>query len=416
VTDARGPMESGAGAGRRVLWVNHFAKTPREGGGTRHYEIGRWLVEQGWSVTIAGSDFHIQSRRYTRRAGPQDRSALAETVDGVEFRWLWAAPYLRNDWRRAWNWASFGRSLVRDAGCLGRPDVVIGSSPHLFAAAAAERLARRWRVPFVLEVRDLWPETLAALSGRKGPGYHFFDGLARRLYRRADRIVCLARGSMSHLERRGVDPAKLVYVPNGVDPDAFVPAERPERDTFTLVYAGAHGTANALDVVLDAAGALRDDPRIRFRLVGDGPEKQGLVDAARARGLANVEFQDSVPKSRMPEVFAAADAGLMVLRDTPLFAFGVSPNKLFDYLGAGLPVVCNVPGEVAEMVRAANAGEQAADGSAAALADAVRRLAARSGAERAEMGRAGREWVVREHGRAMLAGRVESMLQGLLSR
>ena len=180
------------------------------------------------------------------------------------------------------------------------------------------------------------------------------------------------------------------------------------------MYAGAHGPANGLDVVLEAAALLRDEPRVRFLLVGDGPSKPALVASAAAAGLGNVEFRDPVAKREIPRLFADADAGLMVLRDTPLFAFGVSPNKLFDYLGASLPVVCNVPGEVAGMLADAGAGEQAADGSAAALADAVRRMLAHPPERRAEMGRAGRAWVTREHDRPVLAQRLDALLSSLL--
>jgi glycosyltransferase involved in cell wall biosynthesis len=406
------------GAAPSLLWVNHFAVSPREGGGTRHFEVGRELVRLGWRVQIAASDVNLHTRAYTRRAGPHDRATLDETVDGVRFRWLWAAPYERNDWRRVWNWGSFGVSLLRDRESA-RPDVVIGSSPHLFAGWAALRLARRARVPFVLEVRDLWPESVLAVNGGggRGPGYRAFEALARHLYASADRIVVLARGTGDYLAReRGIDPRRIVYVPNGVDAGAFASIARPPRDTFTLVYAGAHGPANGLDAVLDAADRLRGRPEIRFLLVGDGAVKADLVRAAAQRRLGNVEFRDSVAKAQMPDLLAEADAGLMVLRDAPLFAFGVSPNKLFDYLGAGLPVVCNVPGEVAGMLQAADAGVQADDASGDALARAVVRLAEESHARRARRGETGRAWVAREHGREVLARRLDAALREVLPR
>jgi len=399
----------------RLLWVNHFAIPPGEGGGTRHFELGRELARRGWEVTVASSDLNLHSRRYTRRAGPGDRSALEETIDGVRFLWLWAAPYQRNDWRRAANWLSFSRSLLRWGRRAPAFDVVIGSSPHLFAALAAQRLAARRHVPFVMEVRDLWPESLAAAGRAGGPGYRALGALARYLYARAARIVVLARGSGEYLAGRGIDRARLALVPNGVDVEAFgAGPERPPRDGVTAVYAGAHGPMNGLDTVLDAAALLRDEPRVRFLLVGDGPSKPALVAAARARGLANVEFRDPVPKRGMPALLAGADAGLMVLREAPLFSFGVSPNKLFDYLGAALPVVCNVPGEVAAMLEESGAGEQAADASAAALAQALRRMLARGADERKHMGERGREWVTREHRREVLAERLDGVLRAVL--
>jgi glycosyltransferase involved in cell wall biosynthesis len=398
-----------------LLWVNHFAVPTSEGGGTRHVELGSQLAQRHWRVQIAASDFHYVSRRYFRRESSEQRAVIQETTSGVEFQWFWSAPYQGNDWRRAWNWLSFAQSLLRWQPHGAAPDIVIGSTPHLFAALGAARLADRWRIPFVLEVRDLWPESLIAAGGRKGPAFFVLDGIARYLYRRADRIICLARGTADYLANaRAVPRRKLVFIPNGVNTDAFVDHPRAARTGLTLLYAGAHGPANGLDVLLDAAERLRNVSDVRFVLIGDGPSKAELRSDAARRGLTNVEFRDPVSKTDMPQVLAEVDAGLMVLRDTPLFAFGVSPNKLFDYMGAALPVVCNVPGEVAEMMRAAGAGEQAEPGSAGSLADAILRLAKRPAEERAAMGRSARDWVRREHRAPVLAERLDAALRELL--
>jgi len=400
---------------RHLLWVNHFAVAPTDGGGTRHFELARALLTHGWRVTIAASDFHLHSRTYTRRSTPHARSAVAERIDDVDFLWLWAAPYTRNDWRRARNWLSFSRSLARWSPNGTRPDVIIGSSPHLFAALAALRLARRLRVPFVLEVRDLWPESIVAAGGSRSPAYHALGSLARYLYARADRIIVLARGTGDHLAAVGVDPARIVYVPNGADPLPFARHRARPAAPFTLIYAGAHGPANGLDTVLDAAALLRDHP-VRIVLVGDGPSKSALQARAAREELPNVEFRDPVPKTAMAELLASAHAGLMVLRDAPLFAFGVSPNKLFDYLAAGLPVVCNVPGDVAAMLRDAAAGEQATDSSPSALAAAILRLAQQTPDALRTMGDAGHAWVGREHSRPVLAQRLDAALHLLVAR
>ena len=166
--------------------------------------------------------------------------------------------------------------------------------------------------------------------------------------------------------------------------------------------------------VLDAAEILRSDAGIQFLLVGDGPAKVALVADARRRGLQNVEFRDPVPKAELVSLFAAVDAGLMVLRDASLFSFGVSPNKLFDYLAAGLPVVCNVPGEVARLVHDAGAGVQARDSSGVALADAIRAVRSLSVSERRAVGAAGRSWVAREHSREVLGARLDALLRELI--
>ncbi len=400
----------------RLLWVNHFAVAPDMGGGTRHFEMGRELARRGWAVTIAASDFHLHGRTYMRRMSPADRSPRIETLDGVRFAWLWAAPYETNDARRAWNWMSFGQSLSRWATGAERPDIVMGSTPHLLAALAAWRAARRFGVPFVLEVRDLWPESLAVGIGRRGPSYWALHVLARFLYRVADRIVVLAKGVGDFLARAGVASDRIVLAPNGVDVAGYGSARRTARAGMRLAYAGAHGPANGLDAVLDAADLLRDDPRVAFDLVGDGPAKAALVESARLRGLDNVRFREPIAKGAMPAFLAECDAGLMVLKDVPLFAFGVSPNKLFDYWGAALPVICNVPGEVADMVRQSQGGIQARDASGAALAAAIRELLVLSPTERAAMGARGRSWVERERDRPMLTARLDAALRDLLGK
>jgi glycosyltransferase involved in cell wall biosynthesis len=402
--------------GPTVLFVNQFALLPADGGGTRHFELGRELVQRGWRVTVMASDLHLHTRTYSRRSTSSDRSSIAETVEGVDFQWLWAATYHANDWRRAWNWVTFWYGVRRARRGLVAPAIVVGSSPQLFAALAARFLARSFGVPFVLEVRDLWPESLLAAGGKGGIAHWLLDRLAWSLYRDADRILVLAKGAQEYLAARGLPVDKFIYVPNGVDIHAVAPPAkaRAAEGPFIVLYAGAHGPANGLDQVLDAAEILRPVTNVRFLLVGDGPIKHELMRDARRRALTNVEFRGAVPKSALVELLHTADAGLMVLRDSPLFSFGVSPNKLFDYLAAGLPVVCNVRGEVAQMVKDADAGVQASDASGAALAAAVLRMAEMAPSVRRRMAQAGRDWVKQNHSRQVLGGRLDQMLRKLI--
>jgi glycosyltransferase involved in cell wall biosynthesis len=406
----REPVQTPLGSTRSLLWVNHFAVTRDMGGGTRHLELGRELVRRGWRVTIAASDFHLHQRRFTRRKSAEDRAPVEEVVDGVTFTWLWAAPYEKNDFRRVRNWWTFSRSLLKWYAASPPPTVVIGSTPHLFAAFSSLRVARRLRVPFLLEVRDLWPESLAVSGRRPGPFYYALAALANHLYQRADRIIVLARGAGDYLEARGVPRARLRYIPNGVDVASAPRARLSRADRLRIVYAGAHGPANGLDIVLRAAEILRSDGRITFGLIGDGPAKQDLqVDAAR-RSLRNVVFHDSMSKEAVGAFLADSDAGLMVLKDIPLFSFGVSPNKLFDYWAAGLPVICNVPGELESWMRESGGGVQTRDGSPGALAAAVRTLADLAPEKRASMGTRAREWVALHHDRPVLAAELERAL------
>ncbi|HTE42652.1 MAG TPA: glycosyltransferase family 4 protein [Steroidobacteraceae bacterium] len=403
-----------------LIWVNQFALLPQDGGGTRHFELGRELARKGWKVTILACDFHLHARKFTRRVDANDRSPREETLDGVTIRWLWAAPYEGNDWRRAWNWATFYLSVRREIRLMAAsPDVVIGSSPQIFAAVAGRALSRKAGAKFVFEVRDLWPESLLAVGGRRGMAYYVIDRVANSMYRSADRILVLARGTREYLIAKGVPESKLVQVPNGVDVAAIRPNEltgeaRREEHPITFIYAGAHGPANGLDAVLDAAEILGGACNARFKLVGDGPAKSALRADAVRRGLVNVEFLDSVSKPELARLLNGADAGLMLLREAPLFAFGVSPNKLFDYMAAALPIVCNVSGEVAAMLAESKAGLQTADTSGAALAASCREMVAMSAARRADIGLSGRSWVEREHSREVLGDRMDAFLRELL--
>jgi glycosyltransferase involved in cell wall biosynthesis len=404
---------------RHLLWVHQHAQTPTGTGGTRHLELSRELQTMGWSVRLLASDFDVYSRRYTGRDGSHDKQVRTSRIDGVEYVWVWAAPYSTNNWRRAWNWVSFAWGATRLRGLSA--DVVIGSSPQIFAALAGERIAKRLGVPFVFEVRDLWPESLRAVGGRRGIFYGVVAVVARYLYRRADSILVLATGSIQHLEELGVDPAKIVLIPNGVDMQAFArrrisPESAGPPAPVRFVYTGAHGPANGLDVVLRAAEILREDPTITFELVGDGPAKAGLVTRAALMGLTNVVFREPVEKRKIPEFLSQADAGLMLLRPAKLFAFGVSPNKLFDYFAAGRPVVCNVPGEVEGIVRLSGGGVQTDDASGEALARAVQRIAALSVQERHAIGDCGRGWVHQNRDRVRIAAQLHDVLATMLRK
>ncbi|GEM90760.1 glycosyltransferase family 4 protein [Oceanithermus desulfurans] len=398
------------------LWlVNHYAILPQQAGGTRHYTLARELVERGHQVTIIASSFDHTTRMELHI--PDGAPSRLEVVDGVRFLWLRTPPYEGNSTRRLWNTVAFARKVLslraQDLG--GRPDVVLGSSPHLFAAWAAERLARRHRVPFVLEVRDLWPRSLVDL-GNFSEGHPFIrwlENIERGLYRRARHIITLLPGAGEHIAQKGGDPDRIVWIPNGIDADRLPPPEPPTpKDAFELMYAGTHGLANGLQVILEAAERLQNRP-FRFRLVGDGPDKPRLVEMAARMNLTNAVFEPPVPKSQIPDLLREAGAFLMVLRDSPVFRWGVSPNKLFDYMAAARPVIFSVNTPL-NPVEAAGAGVTVPAEDADALAEAAIRLLSMSPEERWRMGLRGRKYVEDNHNLNRLSSRLESVLKDAL--
>ncbi|MBE3575644.1 MAG: glycosyltransferase family 4 protein, partial [Firmicutes bacterium] len=256
--------------------------------------------------------------------------------------------------------------------------------------------------------------------------------LERWLYRVAEKIIILAPGSEGYLLSRGVQKDRIAYIPNGVHLGNFqaggdspagqaasgvndlqVPQREAaasgagragEGETFTVIYTGAHGPANSLETVLEAAQLLKGQPGIRFMLVGDGPSKAALVKKAQELGLKNVLFMDPVPKEQIPSLLAGADAALITLRAAQAFAYAISPNKLFDYMAAGKPVLCAVPGDMARLVVENHAGLAVEPEDPGALAQAVTRLKEMPPAERAAMGQCGRSLVERRFSRERLAG------------
>jgi colanic acid biosynthesis glycosyl transferase WcaI len=266
-----------------------------------------------------------------------------------------------------------------------RPDVVVATSPQFFAAVGGWLLAAFRRVPFVFELRDLWPASLEAVGALRGSGMlRTFERLELFLYRRARAVVCVTEAFVADLVARGIDRHKLHVVTNGVDLDQYRPAPRSAafareigvEGRFVVGYVGTHGMAHALDKVVDAAAILRDQPEIHFLFVGDGATRDELIDKARALALTNVTFQASLPKARMPEVWASCDLALVHLRDTPLFAT-VIPSKIFEALGMGVPLVYAGPaGEASRIVERAGAGVVLPPEDPDALAASVAALAA----------------------------------------
>ena len=400
-----------------IYWVNQFAVPPDQAGGTRHFDFAAELGRRAHQVHLVASDLSLATRRYSRRRGGWDARAIDENVDGVSFTWLSAGSYRANDWRRLVSMLVF--ALAAFAHLLRVPrrrgaTMFIGSSPQLFAALGTWAAARLRRVPFVLEVRDLWPESYTAVSGRSsGPDVRAMRWIADLLYHQARSIIVLAGPNAEEIAARGIDPGKIVTIPNGVDLEGFAAGEpavvlgRP--GAFTFVYAGAHGPANDLETVLHAAALLQQRGRTQVRIVllGDGAVKADLNALAGQLELNNVDFVEPIPKAAIGATLATADAGLMVLAPVELFSYGVSPNKLFDYLGAGLPVLTNVPGLVSKIVTEAGAGLCVDPGDPVALADGMVAMVDAPTPGAAERGRA---FIGDHYDRRTLVDRVESTL------
>lgn len=398
-----------------IIWIfNHYADTP-DRQATRSFDLSHELVRRGHRVTIFASSFthyRFREERLTRA-----EAWMAEDVEGVRFVWLRTFSYRQNDWRRVVNMLSYAWRALRVAASIPEaPDVVIGVTVHPLAALAAYRLARVKRCRFFYEVTDLWPETLIQF-GELSPRSPIAWGLRaveRFLFRRAERTIMLWRYADRYAVELGVAPEKVVWIPHGVTLSRYagLPPYTGEVDgTFTVMYAGGLVRSNALDVVLDSAFLLQEEgvDAVRFVFVGDGTDRQRLVDRATALQVRNVEFREAVPKQELWRFMAEADAFVLSLADLPLYRYGISLNKLCDYLACGRPVLF-VGRSTYNPVEEAAAGVTVPPGDARALATAIEHLRTLPAAERRRMGENGLAFVRAHHDIARLAEQLEAVL------
>jgi glycosyltransferase involved in cell wall biosynthesis len=404
----------------RIWILNHYASPPDQPTGTRHYDLGRVLAGQGHDVTIFASSFsHVTLRE--ERLQRNERMRI-DNIDGVRFLWVRTMPYSGNDGRRALNMLSYAVGVIRAQRRMPRPDVVVGSSVHPAAAVAACLIGLVRRVPFVFEVRDLWPQTLVDMGALKKNSAITLAlrGVERFLYRRARVIISVPPRATDYITLLGIPKEKVVCIPNGIaDYDERVgdmndsatelvaKIEKLRRAGYLVAgYVGSHVLANGVDTLVQAARTLRDRGvlDIAFVFVGDGLEKDRSRQLASRHDLRNVLFWQSLPKRSVPAVLDALDVTLFSIHDIPVYKYGISSNKLFDYLASGRPIVSACAVEDTP-VTASGGGICVPSESPEEIADALVELAAMGEAKRHAMGERGRHWVYQHHGATALAGR-----------
>ncbi len=367
-------------------------------------------VQDGHEVTvITCAPNHPRGEIYP---GYKNSFFQTEKVNGVNVVrvWSWLAAN-EGFMPRIMNYASYMMTALAALPRVNRPDVILTTSPQFFCGLAG--LPARWmrRAPWVLEIRDLWPESIVTVGAmQKGRAVRFLEWLEAKAYKKADRVVAVSDGFVPHIsQRRGREDVAVIkngvdlkHFTTGMDGDAMK-ARFGMEGRFVAAYVGTHGMAHGLDTVLDAAEILRDDPRIGFLLVGDGAERIRLEKRKEQMGLDNLHIAGQLPKSDMPEIWAATDISLVVLRKSDTFK-KVLPSKMFEAMAMRCPIVLGIEGEAKALLDRAGAGIAIEPENADDLAHAVRKLADdRNAAER--YGAQGFEHVTTYFDRQVLAQR-----------
>lgn len=405
----------------KKIWIlNHHAALPTYGAGTRHFDFAQELAKRGYEVTVFASS-HIH---YTdiNLLNEKERYKLADT-ENIKWVLIRTDSYRGNGLQRIKGMIQYYFRVLSVSKRFAPPDLIIGSAVHLLACLAAYRISRRHRIRFMSEIRDLWPETLIQM-GRLKRGSLIAKGMSfleDYIYRKSERIIATQPGMRIYMEGRGVPPGKIVYINNGVNVKDFNEnAEKnfPEdkdmlltEEKFNVVYVGGHGLVNDLETLVACAATLqaRGLKQVHFFSIGEGPNKKALMETAKSKGLCNITFVDLLPKQCIPKILRKADALVFLGKNSELYQYGTSANKIFDYLCAGTPILyaLKVPNDY---VKETGCGISLEPENPEALAEAVSALLNMPENVRKEMGQKGMAFVKKNFDIPVLVDILESVL------
>lgn len=391
----------------RILYISQYFPPEMGAPAARVHELAKHWVQQGHQVTVlTGFPNHPTGIVPPEYRSKWKRLIWKEQMDGIEVVRVWLVPRPnRKRHERMLNYASFAFSSLVVGTFLSRPDIVIATSPQLLVGMTGWWVSRVKHVPFVFEVRDLWPESLEAVgvSSKNSALYRVLQSIARFLYRRSAHIVVVTPSFKNHLSAKWrVRREKISVVENGVETELFSPGDADGMrqallldDQFVVSYVGTMGMAHGLDTVLKAAEHLSlAEGGVIFLLAGEGAEKESLRDCAARYGLKNVVFLGQQPRTFMPAILRASDACLILLKKREIFKT-VIPTKLLECMSCGRPVILGVDGQAREIVEQAHAGLCFEPENAESLVSAIQELRSDS-ALRRRLGENGRRWIV-EH-------------------
>lgn len=397
----------------RLIYIHQYFVTNEGTSGTRSYDVAKYLVSMGHEVTLI-TGVHDQS---SLPRLPWYRFFQVHNIDGIRVvacnAWYSNSLTVRG---RMWSWLKFAKLATWTALRAGKADLIFATSTPPTVGIPGRIAAALKGIPYVFEVRDLWPEDLIA-AGRMKPGLQtrFWEWLEKFCYAKARKILLVSKGFHDRLLERGFPADKLRTIVLGADGSLFKDV-KPDVDYWKrhglegkikAVYTGAHGDANGLTQLMDAAEHLRHRSDIVIVLIGEGKMRQTLIDMAKERKLDNIRMHESVPKLQLPAILAGADIGLMILKQIVRPRW-VTPNKIFDYMFAGLPSIVNFAGTTAELVESEGAGVAAVPGDAADLARRIQHWADNPD-ERKRVGARAREVAFSKFDRQMIAKELEGV-------
>ena len=398
---------------KSIVIINQYIGSPHHGMEYRHYYLAKHLVSLGYKVTlVSGSYSHLFS------SPPQVKGSFTrENIDGVEYIWVKVPKYRSSkSIGRIWNMIVFAwklRYLHLD------PAHILVSSPSLFPVRTGKRMAQKFGTKFLFEVRDIWPLTLVELSGLKAshPLIRIMKYYEKFAYCNADKVISLLPQAKEHFVTHGMSESKFVYLPNGIEVRSEDQAKLPShiqrqipKDKFIIAYTGTIGIANNVQYLIETAEVLEAYTDIHFMILGQGGEKQKLQEKVRRSGLQNVTFLEPVKRDLVGSFLSRIDVAFISLLPEDLFRFGVSPNKVFEYMYAKKPIIWAIEAGN-DPVKEAACGVNVPLNDKDALKEAILELKALPVEKREELGQNGYNFVKTRHSYGMLAKKLMKIIE-----
>lgn len=399
-----------------ILLINQYSYPPGRSNWRRHFDLFKNFSKKDYSIdVICGSFVHDRKEEILDK---KEKYRLINS-EGIKYHILSGISY-KSKIVRMLSMIQFFFKVLFFSKKLGKnPDIIYASSPHPFNGLAGMMLAKKYKCPFILEIRDLWPETWVAMGAttKKSILYKVFAYIEKVLYKNADKIVTLTINK-DYYTSIGVDEKKVEIVSNGVNLekyDSLLEEESPiklSENKFNILYTGAHGTANCLEVILEVAKQIENDDII-FNFVGEGEKKSELIEKAKKYNLKNVIFYPPINKDYVPSTLKKGDAMILSVRNEPLYKYGISPNKMYEYFASSKPIIFS--GNVAnDMVKEANAGISVEAENIEKIKEAVLSLYKMSKKERNILGMNGRKYVEENYDTKVLSKKIEKIILNIL--
>ncbi|EXB24231.1 glycosyltransferase family 4 protein [Acinetobacter courvalinii] len=404
---------------KKTFWfINQYSSTPETAMGGRHYYLAQELAKKGHQVyVIAGRYSHLL--RNPKQF--EEQYFIEEIIPNFSFVWINLPEYQEaHSKQRVLNWFKFSWLLRNMSNVIpAKPDVILYSSPSLIGYLGAKYLANKFRVPFIFEVRDIWPLTLMELGGHssKHPFIKFMQWVEDRAYKKADYVFSNLYNAVEHMQTRGLDSSKFHWIPNGVSLEEVSQKQPLNAETlsqlpqnkFIIGYTGTIGVANAIDDLIEAAKILSSNPQLHFVLVGSGKEKENLIKKVQSLNLHNITFIDAIPKKQIQSMLEQFDICYIGWQKNSLYRFGIAPNKLPEYLYAGKPIIHAFSGK-GDIVQQAQAGITIEAEDPEAIVGAVQQLYNLTAEQRQQLGSNGKQFVLQHLEYAMIAEKLENIV------